>query len=276
MTTFRRNPATMPGGLVIYPDPPVPPPPPPPPTPWHPTGHGFLYNYYAVQDARNIAPTGWEVIDAAAMNNLYAEIIQLNPVDNTPLGPGNRSGMKLKTTWDRDDEGFPGWVDPVFTNNNAQMYFTPTGIRTFNGTFQTEGRYCYIWTTETVQRIYGDFPYHLLTTSTTSRLVKNIYVIFLSTNNLLLYKRFGMSVRCYAAKTMEEENGSTGTLTDIDGNEYQYRVWGDYRYMMENLKVTKYRNGNTIPHITSDATWASTSGGAYCAYDNDNNYVGHL
>lgn len=38
--------------------------------------------------------------------------------------------------------------------------------------------------------------------------------------------------------------------------------------MVENLKVTKYRNGDAIPNITDNAAWISTQGGAYCNYDN--------
>ncbi|MCD4691469.1 MAG: fibrobacter succinogenes major paralogous domain-containing protein, partial [Calditrichales bacterium] len=38
----------------------------------------------------------------------------------------------------------------------------------------------------------------------------------------------------------------------------------------ENLKVTRYRNGDAIPNETDNTAWTNLSTGAYCAYNNDN------
>ena len=62
--------------------------------------------------------------------------------------------------------------------------------------------------------------------------------------------------------------GGTGTVTDIDGNVYQTIIIGDQEWIMENLKVTHYRNGDQIPNVTDNSTWAGLSTGAYCVYDN--------
>jgi len=59
------------------------------------------------------------------------------------------------------------------------------------------------------------------------------------------------------------------SVTDIDGNVYQTLVIGDHEWMTENLKVTHYRNGDAIPHISDNGDWTSTSSGAYCVYDNN-------
>jgi len=61
---------------------------------------------------------------------------------------------------------------------------------------------------------------------------------------------------------------NTGTVTDIDGNVYQTIIIGDQEWMTENLKVTHYRNGDQIPNVTNNSTWAGLSTGAYCVYDN--------
>ncbi|MFZ5980786.1 MAG: fibrobacter succinogenes major paralogous domain-containing protein [Candidatus Zixiibacteriota bacterium] len=76
--------------------------------------------------------------------------------------------------------------------------------------------------------------------------------------------------------TYVEEQGpdSTGTVTDIDGNIYQTVKIGDQWWMMENLKVTHYRNGDPIPNVTDIATWAGLTSGAYCNYNNDSGFVG--
>lgn len=57
--------------------------------------------------------------------------------------------------------------------------------------------------------------------------------------------------------------------TDIDGNVYQTVTIGTQVWMAENLKVTKYRNGDPIPNVTDSTTWYGLSSGAYCNYNNN-------
>lgn len=66
-------------------------------------------------------------------------------------------------------------------------------------------------------------------------------------------------------------DGSFGTVTDIDGNVYNTITIGTQVWMVENLKVTRYRNGNTITNSTSSA--ASAFAGTWAAYNNDNTYI---
>lgn len=61
----------------------------------------------------------------------------------------------------------------------------------------------------------------------------------------------------------------TGTVTDIDGNVYQTLVIGNQEWMIDNLKVTHYSNGDTILNITSDYEWSVLYSGAYCYFNND-------
>jgi uncharacterized protein (TIGR02145 family) len=58
-------------------------------------------------------------------------------------------------------------------------------------------------------------------------------------------------------------------VTDIDGNVYHSVSIGTQLWMKENLKTTKFRNGDPIPNITDDANWGNTAIGAYCNYNND-------
>ena len=62
-------------------------------------------------------------------------------------------------------------------------------------------------------------------------------------------------------------------VTDIDGNEYKTVKIGDQVWMVENLKVTRYRNGDPIPNVTDNSEGANLTTGARCAYNNDNNNV---
>ncbi len=81
--------------------------------------------------------------------------------------------------------------------------------------------------------------------------------------------------RAYATSTVGTTYGAQvvirtmqGTVTDIDGNTYQTVLIGTQEWMAENLKVTRYRNGDPIPNVTGDTQWASLTSGAYCSYEN--------
>lgn len=59
------------------------------------------------------------------------------------------------------------------------------------------------------------------------------------------------------------------TVTDIDGNIYHTVIIGTQVWMVENLKTTKYGNGDLIPNMKANSTWAYLTTGAYCDFNND-------
>jgi len=65
----------------------------------------------------------------------------------------------------------------------------------------------------------------------------------------------------------------TDSIADVDGNVYKTVVIGTQWWMAENLKVTKYNNGEEIPNLKNGADWASTEAGAYCYYANRASFV---
>jgi uncharacterized protein (TIGR02145 family) len=76
----------------------------------------------------------------------------------------------------------------------------------------------------------------------------------------------------YYATECSTSNGiSTDIVTDIDGNVYNTVAIGTQIWMAENLKVTRYRNGDPIPNVTDKTSWKNLETGAYCNYDNDAN-----
>lgn len=60
-----------------------------------------------------------------------------------------------------------------------------------------------------------------------------------------------------------------GKMTDIDGNVYKTIQIGKQIWMAENLRVSKYRNGEKILNIINPNEWLYTSFGAWCYYNNN-------
>jgi uncharacterized protein (TIGR02145 family) len=85
-------------------------------------------------------------------------------------------------------------------------------------------------------------------------------------------------VRAYATNSAGTEYGSqisfrtiilTGTVTDIDGNVYPTVQIGTQIWMAENLKTTRYRNGQIIPNVMDPIQWSNSFSGAWSNYNNN-------
>jgi len=63
----------------------------------------------------------------------------------------------------------------------------------------------------------------------------------------------------------------TEIVTDIDGNVYHTINIGNATWMVENLKVTHYRNGDSIPNVTDNVELLKQQAGIYCNYNNNTN-----
>jgi len=92
--------------------------------------YGRLYNWYAVNDSRNLCPTGWHVPTDAEWTVL-----------TTYLGGENIAGGKLKST------GTEFWKSPNFgASNETGFTALPAGYRFGSGSFSNIYNYTYWWT----------------------------------------------------------------------------------------------------------------------------------
>ena len=66
-----------------------------------------------------------------------------------------------------------------------------------------------------------------------------------------------------------DTDNSSGTVTDQNGNSYDYLTYGDQVWTVENAEMVTYRDGTPIPQVTDYTEWINLSTGAWCYYDND-------
>jgi uncharacterized protein (TIGR02145 family) len=204
--------------------------------------YGYLYNYFAVADSRNITSTDdWVVPESSDFDNLITAV-------------GSNSAYKLRET------GTEHWVDSGGTNDfgfNARGSGYGGGD-SFNGIKEE----CYFRTL--TMGFFGFTSY---------------YITYTFTDMLSNFRTEGDtggdSVRLKKISTTLLD-GDTGTYTGNDGTVYPTICIGDVEWLSCDLAETQYRNLDVIPTVTDDTTWYSLSTGstgAKCAYNNDESYV---
>jgi uncharacterized protein (TIGR02145 family) len=209
--------------------------------------YGRLYNWYAVADSRSIAPAGWHVPTDEEWKQLEMYLGMSQAEADATGWRGTDEGGKLKET------GTTHWLSPnPGATNESGFTALPGGFRNFNGSFYDVGGTAYFWSSTEYD---GSHAWD-----------RDLYCSYSMVDRGYDDKQNGYSVRC----VRDEE---TGTVTDIDGNVYQTVTIGTQVWMMENLKVTHYRNGDPIPNVTDNGTWSGLTTGAYCDYNNDVNNV---
>jgi uncharacterized protein (TIGR02145 family) len=117
--------------------------------------YGKLYNWYAVNDPRGLAPDGWHVPSNSEWINV-SRVIENDPnyfIDTTcaPCGESCVNGAKLK------EQGTSHWTLPNSNATNLTGFSAlPAGLRTgtyLSGAFQGIGFQTWLWTNST--NIYG-------------------------------------------------------------------------------------------------------------------------
>ena len=128
--------------------------------------YGKLYNWYAVNDPRGLAPTGWHVPSNAEWQAL-----------ETCLGGSSVAGGKMKET------GTAHWNSPnTGATNSSGFAGLPGGYRNLNGSFNDIGNYGLWWSSTE--------------SNTSDAWGLGLDYVNGSSNRGNFNRRFGFSVRC--------------------------------------------------------------------------------
>ncbi|MCF6365308.1 MAG: fibrobacter succinogenes major paralogous domain-containing protein [Bacteroidales bacterium] len=95
--------------------------------------------------------------------------------------------------------------------------------------------------------------------------IKDLFIVISSLFCLLIFSS-------YSSKDSGYCKFKLGIMKDIEGNLYKTISIGEQVWMLENLRVESYRNGDPIPNIKNNNEWQSTMKGAYCNYNNNSKY----
>lgn len=203
--------------------------------------YGYLYNWYAVNNGEHkLEPDGWHVPNDSEWTTL-----------TTYLGGNEVAGGKIKET------GLDHWNSPnVGATNKSGFTALPNGYRDRTGVFNSIGDVF------TALCKWGDrgiaYMLKLNFSDTTAEINSG-------------YMQAGYSVRCLRDS---DEGWSEGEqVTDYDGNIYDTVQIGTQVWMVQNLAVKHYNDGTAIPNLTDATEWKNDMAGAYCAYENNENYV---
>lgn len=207
--------------------------------------YGALYNWYAATDARNICSAGWHVPTEAELIVFYTFLdIAL-------------AGGKCK------EIGFTYWFSPnTGATNEVDFNGRGSGLRIYN--------------TGIYSNMLSTGNWWIVTPHPSDP--NMAYTFNFSRNNALLnntsngQKKEGMALRPVKDSTTLT-HGQTGTYTGNDGKVYRTICIGTQEWLADNLAETKYRNGDDIPIVTDNASWAALVTGAMCYYDNDESYA---
>lgn len=201
-------------------------------------GFGKLYNWYAANDTRNIANTGWHVPTKIEFDNLITAV-------------GTSSGYKLK------EIGTSHWVTANGTNAYS-FKAVGSGIRdsSQNGYIKQWAEY---WTKSTIIPVSQSVP-------------ANQWVMVIQDTNPTAYT--GINVPFYRGVSLRlvKDTPGAGTYTGNDGKVYQTATIGGVTWLAENLRETQYRDHSVLPEVQTDLQWNALTSGAYCWYNNNPAY----
>lgn len=209
--------------------------------------YGYLYNWYAASDSRNIANTGWHLPSKSEYETLQSY-----------LGGQAVAGGKMKET------GFTYWASPnTGATNESKFNGRASGYRANNtGGFSGNTQYLFMWTSTAYDSTY----------SVKANLVNTISNFGVNTTE---HNRTGLSIRLIKDSTTLT-NGQSATYIGNDGKVYRTIYIGTQEWLADNLAETKYRNGGSITEVTYESSWVILTSGARCVFNNYESNMGTI
>jgi uncharacterized protein (TIGR02145 family) len=202
---------------------------------------GRLYNWYAVNDPRGLAPEGWHIPSDEEFRILEANV---NYKNNSLIERGQVSSVNT------NESGFSALL---------------AGTRYYNGNFYDLENIAYFWSSTEYNTA---FAYHRAVYGHHEENYPDTSVWIIDP------KISGFSVRCLkdAQNNKIFEKNTNYELEDkIDERESALRN-SDKEWMNKNLNVSTFKNGEIIPEANSNQEWyqaGQNSQPAWCYYDND-------
>lgn len=196
---------------------------------------GSYYNWWAVTDARFIAPAGWHVPTKTELDALISYLI--NPI-----------GGKVK------EVGLINWNTPnTGAINTAKLNWRGTGQRLTNGTYSDLKNSGPVWSNTYYSTPGGTDAYCYAANYNSTAFSSSV-----------LNKKIGNGLRLFKDSTVLT-NGQSGTMTGNDGKIYRTICVGTVEIMADNSNETLFRNGVAIPLISDASAWSAliTAGRSY-------------
>ena len=195
--------------------------------------YGKLYNWFAVNDRRGLAPAGWHVPSNAEWNQMY------NVLGGESEEPGDK--LKAEGKWKLDDS----------YNNETGFSALPGGDCNMDGIGHGKEDFIFWWSSSANNDLSA-YEYYLWTKSPK---LKNEY-----TSNCM-----GAYVRCVRPCATTDLNSLSVYKSTLKNSEKYLRdagkssngtiKIGNQTWMSANLNVDHFRNGDPIPEAKSVAEW---------------------
>jgi uncharacterized protein (TIGR02145 family) len=244
--------------------------------------YGKLYNWYAVNDKRGLAPKGWHI----PSNDEFNELIEF-------LGGTGFAGKKMKSKNGWINNGKTLFIFPKSGNGNNSSGFNglPGGYRIDDGQFTkiennedtnegfTLGDVGVWWLSSKNNDTNDIWNFHL------NYFYDSVESYHTPIEELAESTIHGFSVRCVEGEalgvdsnvddlTPENMGNIQATAVNVDLGE-EVKI-GDQIWMATNLNVDRFQNGEIIPEVKDSAEWTNLTTAAWCWYKNDSAKYGSI
>ncbi|MDB4335177.1 hypothetical protein OAA06_02325, partial [bacterium] len=223
----------------------------------------------------------WSTSSSPTLSDSYT-----NDGANTGFYMSNLTGLTANTNYyvrayATNAAGTAYGSEKSFITSEELILTTVSSVSPLSATMGTETTF-----TVTGVNLSDDLLYHVddlesksfmsLSADKTEFKFKGMPSNFVGNKNGVIKKADGAELYTFLVNfTLTSGGFVTGLVNDIDGNNYNTIVIGEQEWMSENLKVTKYSNGTSIPKVTDNTQWADLENNdidkAYCYYNNNEN-----